>query len=124
LKIMSTVSTRLASLSSELGQYLARRRDRKLLLQLDDRTLADISISRELLENGVKSWPWKLDADDHGVRLAATRIKSAVRELQGYTDGELADLGIARGGIFDAVLHGRPGIDGPTNDNAAAAKAA
>ena len=114
---MSTLSTRLQSLSSDVGLYLARRRDRKLLLALDDRTLADISISRELLDHGVKSWPWKLDADDHGVRLAATRIKTAVHELESYTDHELADLGIARGAILDAVMHGRPGVDAPMNDN-------
>jgi len=114
---MSTLSSRFQTLSSDVALYLARRRDRKLLLQLDDRTLADISISRELLESGVTSWPWRVDADDHGVRLAATRIKSAVRELESYTDHELADLGIARGGIMDAVIHGRPGVDAPVNDN-------
>ncbi len=121
---MSTLSSRFQTLSSDVALYLARRRDRKLLLQLDDRTLADISISRELLDAGVASWPWRIDADDHGVRLAATRIKSAVRELESYTDSELADLGIARGGIMDAVMHGRPGVDAPVNDNLAAAKAA
>ncbi len=114
---MSTLSTRLQSLSSDVALYLARRRDRKLLLALDDRTLADISISRELLTSGVKSWPWRLDADDHAVNLAAGRFKSAVRELESYNDSELADLGISRGAIRDAVLHGRPGVDLPVNDN-------
>ena len=114
---MSTLSTRLQGLSSDVGRYLARRRDRKLLSQLDDRTLADINISRELLDSGVKSWPWKLAADDHGVRLTANRINSAVRELESYSDLELAELGIARGAIRDAVLHGRPGLDTPVNDN-------
>jgi uncharacterized protein YjiS (DUF1127 family) len=121
---MSTLSTRLSALGSNVGVYLTRRNDLKLLLALDDRTLADVNISRELLEEGVKAWPWKLDSEEHGVRLAVNRIKTAVSELQSYTDAELADLGIARGGIYDAVVHGRAGIDAPVNDNLAPAKAA
>jgi uncharacterized protein YjiS (DUF1127 family) len=117
LKIMSTLSTRLQSLSSDVGLYLARRRDRKLLLALDDRTLSDISISRELLDHGVKAWPWKLDSDEHLARLTSASLDKAIRELESYSDIELADLGIARGSIRDAVLHGRPGLDAPVNDN-------
>ena len=113
---MSTISTRLQSLTGDVGQYLARRRDRKLLLRLDDRTLADINISRELLDAGVTSWPWNPAADERGIRFAAS-IRDAVSELESYTDHELADLGISRGAILDAVIHGRPGIDMPVNDN-------
>jgi hypothetical protein len=71
-----------------------------------------------LLDAGVSAWPWRIDADDHAVRLAASRVKAAVRELESYSDNELADLGISRGAIKDAVLHGRPGVDAPVNDNA------
>lgn len=114
---MSTSNNRFQQFSSNVGLYLTRRRDRKLLLQLDDRTLADINISRELLDTGVKAWPWRIDGDDHADRLAATRVKTAVRELESYSDVELADLGISRGAIKDAVMNGRPGIDQPVNDN-------
>ena len=56
---MSTNLSPIKSLTSNVGLYLSKRRDRKLLLQLDDRTLTDINISRELLEQGVKAWPWR-----------------------------------------------------------------
>ena len=38
-------------------------------------------------------------------------IKQAIRELNAYSDRELADLGVARRDILHVVNHGRPGID-------------
>ncbi len=38
-------------------------RTRSQLQELDDRSLADIGISRELLAQGVRAWPWRA-ADD------------------------------------------------------------
>lgn len=46
--------------------------------------------------------------------------RRAVRELQGYTDTELAGLGIARCDIKRAVRYGRPGVDTPERDRLAA----
>jgi len=120
---MSTNTNAIKSLASNLSMYLSKRRDRKLLLALDDRTLADISISRELLEEGVRAWPWTIPSDSAYVAVTASSLRSAVRELESYSDAELADLGISRGGIKDAVMHGRPGIDQPVNDNSIAAAA-
>jgi len=120
---MSTNLSPIKSLTSNVGLYLSKRRDRKLLLQLDDRTLTDINISRELLEQGVKAWPWRLHEDSVRVAAAANEIRTAVKELQNYSDAELADLGISRGSIQDAVLHGRPGIEQSQNDNDVAAAA-
>lgn len=120
---MSTNINAIKSLAGNLSLYLSKRRDRQLLLQLDDRTLTDISISRELLEQGVRAWPWTIPSDHADVAFTASTLRTAVRELETYTDAELADLGISRGGIQDAVLHGRPGIDHPVNDNAIAAAA-
>jgi len=40
--------------------------------------------------------------------------EDAIAELSAYSDRELADLGITRGQIRDAVYHGRAGIDTPT----------
>ena len=117
---MSTNTNPVKSLASNLGMYLSKRNDRRLLLKLDDRTLADINISRELLEQGTKAWPWKLPVDSVEVSAVARGLRAAVRELETYTDAELADLGINRGAIVDTVLHGRPGIDRPLNDNAIA----
>jgi uncharacterized protein YjiS (DUF1127 family) len=120
---MSTNLSPIKSLTSNVGLYLSKRRDRKLLLRLDDRTLNDISISRELLEQGVRSWPWRLPDDSILVATAANGIRTAVKELETYSDAELADLGISRGSIQDAVLYGRPGIEQPQNDNNVAAAA-
>lgn len=38
-------------------------------------------------------------------------IETAIAELSRWSDRDLADLGIARGDIREAVLYGRPGID-------------
>ena len=43
----------------------------------------------------------------------ATPTQQAIAELRAYNDNELADLGIGRGQIVDAVLHGRIGIERP-----------
>ena len=114
---MSTYFQPIQSLAVNFSQFLSKRRDHKLLMQLDDRTLADINISRELLDQGVKSWPWHMPQDSVAVASVAQGIRAAVKELDSYSDAELADLGISRGAIVDAVLHGRPGIDQPVNDN-------
>ena len=92
---MSTNINRPQSLANRISQYLAHRRDRNLLLRLDDRTLADINISRELLDSGVKAWPWKLAAVQQGSR--AGRIPA-----------------------IHAVIYGRADVDLPVNDNAVA----
>ena len=122
---MSTVINRLSTTAAALGSYLTHRRDREMLLKLDDRQLADIGISRELLDSGVTAWPWKVNVEDQTVRFATGRLEAAVAELEAYSDHELADLGLSRGSIRSAVFNGRPGIDGAVNDNSAdAARAA
>lgn len=40
-------------------------------------------------------------------------IRRSMRELEAYSDRELEELGISRGGIREAVTNGRPGIDRP-----------
>lgn len=114
---MSTLLSPIKTLAGNVGGFFSKRRDMHLLLALDDRTLTDINISRELLEQGVKSWPWLMPQDSVAVTSAASGIRAAVKELDSYSDSELADLGISRGDIVNAVLHGRPGIERPLNDN-------
>lgn len=48
-----------------------------------------------------------------GVSRRDSEIRRAIAELSTYTDRELADIGVSRGSIHEAVLHGRPGIDVP-----------
>ena len=43
---------------------LGRARARQVLLGLNDRLLEDAGFSRRLLEEGVDSWPWRLDVDE------------------------------------------------------------
>lgn len=100
--------------------HLSRARVRELLLKSSDRMLADAGFSRELLESGVKAWPWHSPAPE----LAPLRFRQlgkvsadtdphadAVHELQSISDKELSDLGISRGSIRQAVMYGRDDIE-------------
>jgi uncharacterized protein YjiS (DUF1127 family) len=100
------------SLSSTIESY-GRYKTLSYLNNLGDRTLDDLGFSRALLSQGVDAWPWRTDE----VRNAANRnqdstsITAAIEELTAYNDAELADLGISRGQIREAVLNGRVGIE-------------
>src|SRR5215813_10223396 len=98
------------SFLSNLSTWLRRSRARHELLQLDDRRLADIGYSRDLLEAGVSAWPWRLPAEAATARpLGEADYAQAVAELKASSDADLRDLGISRAGIEDAVRYGRPG---------------
>jgi hypothetical protein len=63
----------------------------------------------------VRAWPWQVRSEPAagGWRFGPARgagFARAVAELQALSDAELRDLGLARGGIEEAVLHGRPGF--------------
>ena len=94
-----------------------KERIRRELLQRSDRSLADLGFSRYKLEQGVSAWPWREQSGDADVNVAVNTsaaqlaYRQAVKELHGYSDAELADLGIARSNIEQAVRNGRPGID-------------
>jgi len=47
-----------------LKEYFARREALLRLRALSERSLLDCGISPELLENGVKAWPWKERLDE------------------------------------------------------------
>ncbi|WP_455375559.1 DUF1127 domain-containing protein [Kaarinaea lacus] len=107
---------------------VGRARARRELLSMSDRSLADIGFSRELLEIGVSAWPWRLNQDIGPINFVAPaatcqppmrlhdkrEYRQAVAELQAFSDLELADVGLERGQIEDAVKYGRPGIDDVT----------
>ena len=110
----------LQTLSQALGNSFinaGRTRAREQLLARDDRFLADAGLSRELLESGNAAWPWRATPEREEIRIA-------VSELSRLDERELADLGIARGAIVSAVRDGRPGIDGPSDREAAEREAA
>jgi uncharacterized protein YjiS (DUF1127 family) len=109
---------------SSVLTWIERSQLRKRLLARDDRVLADIGIARDLLEQGVRAWPWKAPVDPiwglgrfnlepaavHPVATRAAELAAAVAELSTYNDADLWDLGLTRGTIEDAVRHGRPGF--------------
>lgn len=100
------------SLSTSIESY-GRYKTLNYLNNLGDRTLDDLGFSRALLSQGVDAWPWRTDE----VRNAANRtedstsINAAIETLTAYNDAELADLGISRGQIRDAVVNGRVEIE-------------
>jgi uncharacterized protein YjiS (DUF1127 family) len=112
--------TIIKKLSRNYENYMTqkgRERARELLLLSDDRTLADAGFSRELLERGVKAWPWMADTETVELKplnLSLLGREKAMKELEACTDKELRDLGISRGGIAEAVLQGREGIERET----------
>lgn len=100
--------------------HQSRARDREILLKTSDRMLNDAGFSRELLESGVKAWPWH----NPGSELAPLQFRQlgnvsadidphadAVHELKNISDKELSDLGISRGSIRQSVMNGRDGIE-------------
>ena len=111
----------------ESGRAIARQH----LLGQSERMLRDAGFSRELLEQGNRAWPWRIEADASPVIASAApaapvvepigesvaiarserELMAAMAELDTYSDAELNDLGISRAGIAEAVRHGRPGID-------------
>lgn len=117
-------------ISSKFQQHylrVGRARAREVLLRQSDRMLADAGFSRELLEKGVSAWPWQLEVTQAFVQTSVrstapveadtSSLSTAIEELSAYTDKELADIGVARAGIPDAVRFGRPGIDVPAGSS-------
>ena len=90
-------------------------RARVEMLGLSDRLLADVGVSRQLLEQGVDAWPWRVPAmTDSPITVSSpVGMKPAIEELRRYNDSELNELGVARSQIETVVLHGRKGIDTP-----------
>ncbi|ASJ72144.1 hypothetical protein [Granulosicoccus antarcticus] len=99
-------------------------RARQELINMSDRQLEDFGFSKELLLEGVKAWPWRADTGSETTVSAVVVnasakpvqdqriISQAINELSSYTDRELAELGVTRNGIEEAVRYGRPAVEG------------
>ena len=91
---------------------VGRNQARRVLLTQDLRALEDMGISRHLLLQGTEAWPWR-EGEPTNTRVRASKLtktrkeKQAIRELRAMSNAELNDMGISRGGIVDAVRHGR-----------------
>lgn len=102
-----------------------RSQKRQLLLHIQgytDDQITGFGLSPELVGKGISAWPWRDDQDVSGLTVLQNSIAEEQRSravLRGYTDLELADLGLSRGTIDYCVRHGRPGIDYVQVKNAA-----
>lgn len=56
--------------------HLGRSRAREVLLRYNDRILIDAGFSRQLLEEGVEAWPWRLESQDNPEPLELQRKSS------------------------------------------------
>ena len=89
---------------------------------MSDRQLEDFGFSKALLLDGVKAWPWRTDADSSNALQSVVAsakpeqsrrvVNQAINELSSYSDRELAELGVTRHGIEEAVRYGRPAVEG------------
>ncbi len=104
---------------------LQRSRQREALNYLEnmsERQLIDCGFSPMLVAQGLKAWPWRIDSITPDVSVLENILDPEQRnvdQLNRYSDVELADLGIRRGMIKDAVTNGRRGIDQPAVKSAA-----
>ena len=92
-------------------ELAGRERLRKELLGYSERRLEDMGFSSSKLMEGLSAWPWRIEevvVTNNVTSIAQVNAK-AIQELELYSDRELADLGISRSGIYDAVMNGRPG---------------
>jgi uncharacterized protein YjiS (DUF1127 family) len=92
---------------------LERTRLHSQLIRLNDKTLEETGFSRDLLEQGVSAWPWRLDGELKIARVYSLinqhekEVQHAIKELNDFSDRGLADLGLTRGNIEFAVRYGR-----------------
>ena len=86
------------------GRYKAREQ----LLNMSDRQLDDLGMSRDLLSRGIDYWPWREESNaarqfSQPKKMTTAEINRAVRELSDMSDKELRDLGISRGSIQQII---------------------
>lgn len=105
MSILNIISDALFTSFEQAG----RRKALVELSKMNDRTLEDLGISRALLSQGVKAWPWKSDVKLTNTVKQSKRseIKAAIKELQALNDKDLADIGISRGEISHVAKFGR-----------------
>ena len=88
---------KLVSFGKIYENYMTRRGKQeahRILLQMGNRTLEDIGISRQELLGGVDNWPWDGSATKAAQQHSKSEQKKAISQLHACTDRELHDLGI------------------------------
>ena len=95
---------------------LQRSRQKEALNYLEtmsERQLIDCGFSPMLVSQGLQAWPWRIDSitPDPAILASLSTEQLSIDQLNRYSDVELADLGLRRGMIRDAVHNWRPGVD-------------
>lgn len=88
------------------NQALHKTRDH--LLNMSDRQLEDVGLSRDLLSRGIDYWPWRDESgaeprSNQPAKMTSAEINRAIRELSNMSDKELRDMGVSRGSIRQIV---------------------
>ena len=141
---MNNTFNRLKDVFAKAAMKSSNSRLRHQLLNMSDRQLEDFSFSRELLLEGVSAWPWRANSVADAVasntslkaegitiapvvsqvapvKLSRRSIRKAVKELNSYSDRELAELGVNRQSIKEVVRYGRPAVEGVFENHKSAA---
>lgn len=100
MKILKTLSTSFNSYFTHMG----RARAREVLLGNSDRMLEDAGLSRELLESGVKAWPWRAPAQEL-LPLAFDHLEKSSTLLETTQDSDIEpkNTDITSGSFPEAV---------------------
>lgn len=135
MSIFNVIKEKFLESSLRIGKIRAREQ----LLTMSDRQLEDAGFSKQLLLQGVSAWPWRSEQTEAGsaLKLAVVpavgqvaqgsvsfddrTIDRAIKELNSYSDRELAELGVTRNSIDEIVRYGRPTIEGVFENNRTAA---
>lgn len=89
-----------------------RARALAVLERMDPDLLREHGFSPELLRQGLRAWPWRLEETvELTNQVPVDAIRRAENELGQYSDAELTELGFSRSDIPRVVRRGRPGID-------------
>lgn len=112
---MTTIMNYLKRIMHALTDALersAQQRTREYLLGLSDRHLDDMGLSRELLKQGPKAWPWRKSGD----LIVASLMPAATDEFNTDVDAQSEYADRRRPALEQAALGGRR-----TNDTKLAA---
>ena len=96
-------------------ERVAKARMQSTLLTMGQKWAEDKGYSYEAIVAGESEWPWRKLPEKAAEE---KEIKRVIRELKGFNDRQLSDIGIPRGEIERAVRHGRPGYEYDTDQAA------
>ena len=132
---MSNVFKSIKDIYVSAAMKHSKGRLRTQLLGMTDRQLEDYGFSRDALLQGISAWPWRVDSVADAIaagtslkaegvsvapvvaqiapaKMSRRSIRKAEKELNSYSNRELAEMGVTRQSIKEVVRYGRPTIEG------------